>query len=330
MPPECLDGVANSKSDVWSFGVFLWELFSMGQLPYQHLLDNQQVISFIQSRRQARPLRTNSSLAATSTTVTTPTPATMAQSTSSVAIGGGGNSHLQRDSAEPLLPHHQSANDQVGGNGYTNCVNNKQITTSKSEVNEQVTMQQQQCEPALLETDENEAAEAPPLAPPHDNTPHPIYSIMCACWASNPEDRPQFEEIANRLYWCLQMPDVLQTSLPCFYEQHTPGGAAHRRAAAAATAAAALAAAASAARGASPASHEGRPTEDAVGRQQGQQPAIILAPPPTARSSQSGPSRTGGEQAPGEQRDRQVTEQVDTTAGNENADCVSGQEWTLI
>lgn len=55
MPPECLDGVATTKSDVWSFGIFLWELFSMGQLPYQDLLDNDKVIKFLKRRRTARP-----------------------------------------------------------------------------------------------------------------------------------------------------------------------------------------------------------------------------------------------------------------------------------
>ena len=158
MPPECLDGVATSKSDVWSFGVFLWELFSMGQLPYQNLLDNHQVIEFIKARRHAKPKQA-------------------------------------RPMDEPLL---LTINDD-----------SKQVSDQTDQ---------------LLDADENEAGEMPPLPPPHENTPHPIYSIMCACWSTNPEDRPQFEEIANRLYWCLQMPDLLNTSLPCFYEQQTPGG----------------------------------------------------------------------------------------------------------
>lgn len=38
MPPEAfLDGIFTSKTDVWSFGVLLWEVFSMGLMPYTGL-----------------------------------------------------------------------------------------------------------------------------------------------------------------------------------------------------------------------------------------------------------------------------------------------------
>jgi len=47
MPPEAfLDGIFTSKTDVWSFGILLWEVFSLGRSPYpgQH---NTQVMELV-------------------------------------------------------------------------------------------------------------------------------------------------------------------------------------------------------------------------------------------------------------------------------------------
>uniref|UniRef100_A0A914ZLI3 receptor protein-tyrosine kinase n=1 Tax=Parascaris univalens TaxID=6257 RepID=A0A914ZLI3_PARUN len=45
-PESITDGVFTSKSDVWSFGVLLWEILTLGQQPYigKH---NVQVMSFV-------------------------------------------------------------------------------------------------------------------------------------------------------------------------------------------------------------------------------------------------------------------------------------------
>lgn len=47
MPPEAfLDGIFTSKTDTWSFGVLLWEIFSMGLMPYTGL-PNREVMHLV-------------------------------------------------------------------------------------------------------------------------------------------------------------------------------------------------------------------------------------------------------------------------------------------
>lgn len=47
MPPCLLAGRYSSESDVWSFGILLWETFSLGASPYPNL-SNQQTRDFIE------------------------------------------------------------------------------------------------------------------------------------------------------------------------------------------------------------------------------------------------------------------------------------------
>ncbi|KAK9885852.1 hypothetical protein WA026_013730 [Henosepilachna vigintioctopunctata] len=109
MPPESfMDGIYSSKTDVWSFGVLLWEIMSMGYMPYTGC-SNSDVINLI--------------------------------------MRGG-------------------------------------------------------------------RLEAPV------NCPGPIYGIMKKCWDPNPEERPSFARLVERLGYCSQDPEVITTPLPMFYYRY--------------------------------------------------------------------------------------------------------------
>ncbi|KAG7511008.1 ALK tyrosine kinase receptor [Solea senegalensis] len=117
MPPEAfMEGIFTSKTDTWSFGVLLWEIFSLGYMPYPSR-SNQEVLEFV----------TN------------------------------------------------------GGR----------------------------------------------MDPPK-NCPGPVYRIMTQSWQHQPEDRPNFSTILERIDYCLQDPDVVTVPLPVEYgpvpeeEEHVP------------------------------------------------------------------------------------------------------------
>ncbi|XP_073321435.1 LOW QUALITY PROTEIN: ALK tyrosine kinase receptor-like [Pagrus major] len=106
MPPEAfMEGIFTSKTDTWSFGVLLWEIFSLGYMPYPSR-SNQEVLEFV----------TN------------------------------------------------------GGR----------------------------------------------MDPPK-NCPGPVYRIMTQSWQHQPEDRPNFSTILERIDYCLQDPDVVTVPLPIEY-----------------------------------------------------------------------------------------------------------------
>nr|XP_020498778.1 ALK tyrosine kinase receptor-like [Labrus bergylta] len=106
MPPEAfMEGIFTSKTDTWSFGVLLWEIFSLGYMPYPSR-SNQEVLDFV----------TN------------------------------------------------------GGR----------------------------------------------MDPPK-NCPGPVYRIMTQSWQHQPEDRPNFSTILERIDYCLQDPDVVTMPLPVEY-----------------------------------------------------------------------------------------------------------------
>ncbi|XP_064411361.1 ALK tyrosine kinase receptor [Latimeria chalumnae] len=106
MPPEAfMEGIFTSKTDTWSFGVLLWEIFALGYMPYPSK-SNQEVLEFVTS----------------------------------------------------------------GGR----------------------------------------------MDPPK-NCPGPVYRIMTQCWQHQPEDRPNFATILERIDYCTQDPDVINTTIPVEY-----------------------------------------------------------------------------------------------------------------
>uniref|UniRef100_A0AAR5P3V4 Tyrosine-protein kinase receptor n=1 Tax=Dendroctonus ponderosae TaxID=77166 RepID=A0AAR5P3V4_DENPD len=110
MPPEAfLEGLFSSKTDVWSFGILLWEIMKMGFMPYTGCTNKEVMDLVVQGGRLERP----------------------------------------------------------------------------------------------------------------ESCPAPIYGIMASCWHPQPEDRPTFAIILERLGYCAQDPDVLNAPLPTFYVNTT-------------------------------------------------------------------------------------------------------------
>ncbi|MBN3298799.1 ALK kinase, partial [Amia calva] len=106
MPPEAfLEGIFTCKTDTWSFGVLLWEIFSLGYMPYP-CKTNQEVLEYVTS----------------------------------------------------------------GGR----------------------------------------------MDPPK-SCPGPVYRIMTQCWQHCPEHRPNFSTLLERINYCTQDPDVINTPLPVEY-----------------------------------------------------------------------------------------------------------------
>ncbi len=56
MAPESVrDKVYTSKSDMWSFGVFVWEVASLGKTPYGAINGVDVIVSVMKGSRLARP-----------------------------------------------------------------------------------------------------------------------------------------------------------------------------------------------------------------------------------------------------------------------------------
>jgi serine/threonine protein kinase len=54
-PESILERIYTSASDVWSFGVFSWEVFSLGQAPFSSLSSEEALVALVRGRRLTRP-----------------------------------------------------------------------------------------------------------------------------------------------------------------------------------------------------------------------------------------------------------------------------------
>lgn len=162
----------------------------MGQLPYHDIPDNNQVYRLIRSRHQLNTVNQDDG------------------EYTEQPIGQAGIA----DQKQLLLT--ISDADEAPPTTQPERQENLDLTDNKPDGTSETTMM-------IRNGQLNLVMLPPPLPPPHRDTPHQVYSIMCSCWATDPNDRPKFEEVVNRLYWCLQMPDILNSPLPTFAEQHS-------------------------------------------------------------------------------------------------------------
>ncbi|OWK54191.1 ALK tyrosine kinase receptor [Lonchura striata] len=137
MPPEAfMEGIFTSKTDTWSFGVLLWEIFSLGYMPYPSK-SNQEVLEFV----------TN-----------------------------GGRMDPPKNCPGPVYG---------------------TITNNSGPIGEVLAT-------ACLVKDDTVFL-------------YLSYRIMTQCWQHQPEDRPNFAIILERIEYCTQDPDVINTALPVEY-----------------------------------------------------------------------------------------------------------------
>lgn len=57
MAPECLfDNKASTSSDIWSFGIVMWEIFTLGGNPYPTVDINNMLDYLKEGKRMSKPM----------------------------------------------------------------------------------------------------------------------------------------------------------------------------------------------------------------------------------------------------------------------------------
>jgi serine/threonine protein kinase len=54
-PESILDRIYTTQSDVWSYGVLVWEIFSFGRSPYHNIAIDDLIMSIAKGNRLSKP-----------------------------------------------------------------------------------------------------------------------------------------------------------------------------------------------------------------------------------------------------------------------------------
>ncbi|KAH6925327.1 hypothetical protein HPB50_003526 [Hyalomma asiaticum] len=189
MPPEAfLDGMFTSKTDVWSFGVLLWEVMSMGYMPYPGR-GNQEVMQLVTSGGRLEP----------------------------PANCPGPVYHVMTQCWHATPEERPSFGTILERLGY--CIQDPDVVSAPLPVFHRPPSMERDATVMRPPNADNvclQVTSGGRLEPPA-NCPGPVYHVMTQCWHATPEERPSFGTILERLGYCIQDPDVVSAPLPVFH-----------------------------------------------------------------------------------------------------------------